>query len=104
MAKNETATIKKSQHNLKKGKSLPLYDTDDLKYVRKPIGKAIYNNAILGRPKINEEDKAKPTDRIECKVCGKTFIRSGRTNHNKSEIHKAYLRMDEKLKDFLLNK
>jgi len=88
--------------NLEEKKSLPLCSAEELKFIGTPIGKAIYTRK--GRPKKDEADKAKWHDRVECKVCGKSFIRSGRTKHNKSQFHKAYLNIHEKMRILILKK
>lgn len=44
-----------------------------------------------GRPRKNEKDKAKPTDRLKCKICGGTFTRNNRSQHNSTRLHKYAL-------------
>ena len=46
-----------------------------------------------GRPKLPENEKAKPTDRIKCEVCGKEYFRSGKTAHIRGKIHQEYLKI-----------
>jgi hypothetical protein len=91
----------KIQKNLNYGKALTLYDDDELRYVQKPIGKAIYKNAI-GRPKKKEEDKAHPNDRLICDVCGNKFIRAHRSKHKKTKVHQAYEKMNKKIQKLLI--
>ena len=59
-----------------------------------------------GRPKKKEMDKAAPSDRIKCDICNVTFIRSGRTNHNSTKIHKLFEKMStpERIKILSKNK
>ena len=42
----------------------------------------------LGRPRKSDEDKANPYDKLECPLCGETFLRSNQTRHRKSKLHK----------------
>jgi len=92
--------IQRIQNNLKSGKSMPLLNDEDILYITKPLGKAIYKNAIskpLGRPRKEEHDKAKPNDRLICNVCGMKFIRSARSGHKKTKVHQIYENMSRKL-------
>ena len=90
------------QKHLKTGRSIPLLDENDIKYIQKPIGKAIYKE-VLGRPKKREEDKAQPSDRLICNICGGKYVRSHRSAHNKTKVHKAYENMNHKLTKILLD-
>lgn len=56
----------------------------------------------LGRPKLADEDKAKPNDRLKCDVCGGTFLRNSRTRHNRTKVHKIYENMNNTMRDMLL--
>lgn len=94
--------IKKFQEELKNGIGIPLYDTDTIRYLEKPIGKAIYKNAI-GRPKKRDEDKANYYDRIVCDSCGIEYTRAHRSAHRKTKVHQAYEKMNNKMKKFLVN-
>lgn len=95
-------SIRRIQRKIKENKSLCSYTVEELQYVQKPIGKAIYNSKKIGRPK--SENKVKPTDHIECDICGKTFIRSGRYNHNKTAYHIAHENMNDKIRTLLITK
>lgn len=99
-------------------KELSLMTDKELKSMLNPINKAIYkanhkdiyqapyNNGFkkTGRPRKNEEDKAKPTDRLICEVCGGEFTRYNRSAHNKTRVHQAYASMNKKLREFLIDK
>ena len=102
--------IAMSQENLKSGKSIPLLDENDIEYMIRPIGKAIYKNSIekknqkpFGRPKKNEHEKAHYSDKIKCDICGGTFVRSHRADHRKTKVHQAYEKMNRKLSKVILD-
>jgi hypothetical protein len=82
--------LKKVHNELKSGKSLIDCEMDTLKYIKKPVGRALY-----------EGGKAKPDDRIKCQVCGKVFTRWNRSQHNKTQYHKIYLKVESQFKKFL---
>lgn len=95
--------IQKIQERLKEGNGLSTYDSNELKYLESSsIGKAIYVNK-RGRPRVSDELKAKSTDRITCKDCGKQYIRSNATNHKKTTYHIIHEKMNEKLKKIMLD-
>jgi hypothetical protein len=100
----EKSTLQKMKSRLNEGNGLATYDIGDLRYVQKPLGKAVYSGGVkkMGRPVKNINEKAKPTDRIKCKICGRMFTRSGRSNHNKGRIHQEYLKFNKKITDLIL--
>ena len=91
--------IKKSQQQIKNEDYILNYDDETLKYVKKPIGNALYT----GRPKMDEEDKGKPNDKVECKLCGKVFTRSNRSKHKRTQRHKLYEKVNTKMAKMVLN-
>lgn len=102
-------------NNLKSGKPITQLDVEDInKIIQYPVGKAIYKTSIMnkeeeniqkpfGRPRKKEEDKAKPTDRIKCEVCGEIYSRCHKSSHQVSKIHLAYAKMNQKLLKLLLD-
>lgn len=46
--------------------------------------------------------KKKPTDRLECPICGKTYTRSNSGHHKKTNYHKMYEKANNKLRKLLL--
>lgn len=100
MSEKNNNKLTQIREKLKEGKALPLYEVEELKEVQRPLSKAIYKNAV-GRPK--KDDKAKWTDRVQCDICNVTFVRSNRSNHCKTKLHKAYNGMNGKIKKLLLN-
>ena len=52
-----------------------------------------------GRPKVAEEDKCKPNDRLTCDICHGTYIRACRSRHNKTKVHQAYENINNKLQE-----
>lgn len=97
--------IKEIQQNLKKGLSLTTYSEDELRYVQKPIGKALYKSTLQkrGRPRINKNDKCKPNDKVQCKICNKIYTRSGSTKHKKTQYHQLHEKMNIKLRKVLMD-
>lgn len=82
-------------------KELVLFNHEELKEVQKPIGKAIYK-AKVGRPR-KMKDKALPSDRVKCKYCGKVYRRSNKSAHDKTQIHKIYVKMNNNMKKLLID-
>lgn len=95
-----SSELQNIQEKLKVDKNISEYTVDELKYLQKPIGKALYR----GRPKKDDNDRAKPTDRLKCEVCGKEFFRSGRTKHNQTKHHLLHEKMNKKLMKMLVDK
>lgn len=97
--------IKEIQENLKKGLSLTTYSEDELRYIQKPIGKALYNSTLQkkGRPRKNENNKCKPTDKVKCKICGKIYIRCGSSRHKKTQYHQLHEKVNIKLRKILMD-
>ncbi len=91
------SNIKEIQSKLNSKTNLALCDEETIKYATKPIGRAL----ISGKEKIKE--KAKWNDIITCKRCGKTFIRSNRSAHNKTKFHKIYDEVGKKFQKILLD-
>jgi hypothetical protein len=84
---------------LRKGRSLPLCSVEELKALKKPINRALYKGAHEFEEK---KKKAKPSDIIYCKICGKPYKRSAVTNHKKTERHKLYQKVHDKFGKLLL--
>jgi hypothetical protein len=98
--------INRIQQKLKKGKGIIAYNNEELRYLQKPLGKAIYKNAInqpIGRPRKSEDEKAKPDDRIICDICQGVFTRAHRSAHKKTKVHQAYEKMNGKIQKLLLD-
>lgn len=99
------ADIKDIQKKLRQNKNFAKYTIDELKYVQKPIGRALYKIEDIpkcGRPRVSE--KKSPSDRIICNICSKEFTRSGRTKHNRTQYHQAFEEMNSKLRKLLIDK
>lgn len=88
-------------------KELVQMDNNELRNIDKPFQKVRYKKNV----KISETEelqepkkKAKYDDVILCKYCGRTFKRSNRSTHNKTQLHLAYAKMNDKLRNLLLTK
>lgn len=90
------------QRKIRDDKNLADYDEDELDYVMKPVGTALYN--CKGRPRKCEDEKARPNDRIKCDICSKYFTRSGRSGHNRTQYHMIHSKINKKLRNLLINK
>lgn len=86
---------KRIKKKLNEDKVLVDYDTEELKYVQKPIGKAHFQS----EPK----KKAHWSDRVKCEVCNKDFTRSARSQHKLTNHHKTYEKMNKKLRELLID-
>lgn len=97
--------VQEIQNKIKESKNIMEYDQDTLKYIQKPIGKALFMNS-------NEEDtiecdpvekrKALWNDRIKCKICGNTMLRSNQSKHKTTKYHMAFENMNNKIREMLL--
>lgn len=101
------SNINEMKEKLREGKSITIQDNNLLKYaIIDPIGNSIYNDSLDNKSEddceIIPKKKAKWSDIIECKTCGKKFTRSARTNHCKTQYHQLHESINAKLKDLLL--
>jgi hypothetical protein len=55
------------------------------------------------RIKILNFKKAKPNDRLLCKICNKTYTRSSITAHRRTKEHQIYQRMHDRFGNVLFN-
>lgn len=99
-------------------KELTMMNTDELKSMQKPIYKEMYkanhrdiyqrpfNNGYkkTGRPRKDPQEKALPTDRLICPICGGEFTRYNRSSHNKTKVHMAYANMNDNMRKLLIEK
>jgi hypothetical protein len=104
--------IGKIQKRLESGKNINSYNEKDIEYMKTPIGKTIYKNAISetintdiqkgrkrGRKKL--ENPTHWSDKIICKVCDKSILRSNQSTHKKSNYHLAHLKFLTKAEQLL---
>jgi hypothetical protein len=98
-------TTKDLQQTMKETKPIFKLNKDQFEYSQTPIGKAIYKHSIeekkAGRPKKNI--KVNPRDRIECKLCGKIYVRSSSTHHQRTQYHQAHVKINKKLRELLID-
>ncbi len=57
-----------------------------------------------GRPIVEEEDKKKPNDKLDCKVCGGSYTRAHKSAHEKTKQHLIYAKLDDDIRKVVLNK
>ena len=99
--KDEKEIIDNIKQRLREGKELINCELDELEYIKKPIGKSIYKNAT--EEKKEKKKKYASAERIICDLCGKVYRRSNKSYHDKTNIHLAYKRVNDKFKQLLLN-
>lgn len=56
----------------------------------------------IGRPKKEEKEKAKPNDIIDCKICGKKYIRASKISHEKTKYHSRYAKYHERVQRLVI--
>lgn len=90
--------IRNIQDKLRDHKELSQYEPEELNYlITSPMGKAYYEH-----PKETPSEKHW-SDMIECKDCGKKYMRSRGTQHRRTKYHQVYEKMNKKLRDLLIN-
>lgn len=82
-------------------KNIVDYTEEEIKYCTTPIGCAIYNTKKIGRKR--KEIKCLPSDRVKCEICGKEYTRSGKYNHDITQVHQTYKKLNKKIASVLLN-
>jgi|ERR1700761_1830550 len=88
------------QNSLSEKKGLARYNPEEIMYATTPIGKAIYDS---GPDNYDDNSKSHWSDRIECKLCGKIYTRSTSSRHKKTQYHRIYEEMNNKLRMILLD-
>lgn len=92
----------KIYENLRDGRSIPCLNTEEIKSLQQPLGKAIYKYSIESSPETYNK-KAHPNDRLICNICNGKYTRAHRSAHNKTKVHQAYANMNSKLTKLLLD-
>lgn len=75
---------------------------DEMSYIRKPVGKAIYTTALEYKQE-PKKDRYNRSEKVLCDLCGKYYTRSNKCHHNKTRYHLAYKSINDKFKQLLLN-
>lgn len=104
--KNDRYLVEQQQQELRDCRPLYDYHNDTLRYMDRPIGQGIYKKGLtnpngVGRPK--SQYLTSPSDKIKCSICGKEIIRWNQSHHKKSQICQVYAKMNDKLKDLLID-
>lgn len=100
--KEELDDIKK---RLRNGPEIINCDVDELKYIKKPVGKSIYKYAIEEKQqrKLRRNKAYIPGERITCDLCGVEYTRSNKCFHERTKYHITYKIVNDKLKQLILN-
>lgn len=93
-----------------KRKGLGLYEPGELKNLDKSLMmQAIVKeyNGKNEKPKKEKNEQANEEvpywkERLTCQICGKTYFRSAGTKHRRTNHHKIYEKMNEKIRKFVL--
>jgi hypothetical protein len=73
------------------------FDVDTLKYISKPIGRAIYEHA-----NVEQLTKYNSSKKVQCRTCGGKYTSSNRASHCRTQKHKLYERVTKNMKEILL--
>ncbi len=99
-------TLRELRDSLREGMELCQYGAEEMKYITKPIGRAVYENAYenkdIVKPK-KEKKKNNRFERIECELCGRVISKNNKAAHRKTRYHQAFEKMNKKLREFLLD-
>lgn len=78
---------------------------DDLKKSDKVIAREHFkNNVTKDTLKVIDENIVKkPYDRLDCKICGKKFMRCNKSKHNKTKHHIFCENLNKKWRDTIIN-
>lgn len=74
------------------------YETNEIKLIKKPMGKILFNH---GARKKNRQI-VDMDGYVTCAVCSKKYTQKNSTNHRKTEKHKLYEKMNEKMRDLMI--
>lgn len=80
---------------LESGKEILLQSDEALKFVNNPIGKAHFKAG-------STNDEKKYLDKIVCNDCGKTYTRSNKSKHLKTNHHQTYMKINRKWRTLIL--
>jgi hypothetical protein len=97
---------KQIRSDLSSNKNLAMCDVETLKYGSRPIGKSLIRSRsemLKKRAKKGEAINNKWNDRIKCDTCGKEYSRSNQSAHRKTQYHKIYANVGDKVKKILLD-
>lgn len=78
---------------------------DEIKETDKIIQKEHFKNNINNESlKISDNQKNKKSnDKIECKICGRSFTRCNRSKHNKTKHHIFCEKLNKKWRESIIN-
>ncbi len=81
-------------------------EIDELQYITKPIGNVIYKGALEEKTVLEEKRRRRakwnPTERVTCDLCGKSYTRSNKSIHERTNYHIAYKTVNDKFKQLIL--
>lgn len=79
-------------------------EKEDLKNLNKVINRAHFEKNIEDNNKkiVDNHVEKKGSDKIECKICGRTYTRYNKSKHNKTNHHKFCEKLNDKWRDSIL--
>ena len=92
---------KKIQDKIKHDKIVVDYKVDELKYLKKPIGKALYKYSENEKLPLRKKNIPKWKEKVKCVVCGGMYMRSSKTRHEWTQRHKIYNNVNTKIVSLL---
>lgn len=85
---------------LNKGKEPIFYNNDQLQFMKNPIGKAHYKNALENK----DNNKIKiPSQYVECDICGKKYTKYNKNKHIKTKHHIFCKKINKKWRKMILD-
>jgi hypothetical protein len=99
--KEEKEMINNIKNKLREGNDLINCNVDELQYIKKPIGKSIYQTAR--EEKKQRKKKYVSNEIVTCLLCAKQYRRSNKSFHEKTAYHLTYKLVNDKFTQFMLN-
>ncbi len=103
---NYYKTYKATQDKLDKGYNLLQYDNEDVQYIEKPIGRAIYLNSEIemDKPEIIGDGVPYWKQRCKCKHCGIEISKAYYAQHRRTKACQVHQKVHKKVLDIIINK
>lgn len=87
------------QDKIKDDKAVVNYSEDELNYLKTTFGKSSYSSS--GQEIVKDKSVPRHKQYVKCKICGKFYQRCSVTWHRRTQRHKIYAKVNEKLVNLL---